>query len=52
MFKSGIYFSDYDDSIVESVLLLDYYVVISLGCLLPVDVTIYLSNLLTGLIAH
>ena len=52
LLKSDVYSSDYDDSIVESVLLLDYCVVISLGCMLPADLATYLSNLLTGLIAH
>ena len=52
MFKSDVYSSDYDDSIVESVLLLDYYVFISIDYLLPADLAIYLFNLLTGLIAH
>ena len=48
LLKSDVYSSDYDDSIVESVLLLDYCVVISLGCMLPADLATYLSNLLTG----
>ena len=52
LFKSDISCSDYDDSIVESVLLLDYCAVISLNCMLPADLAIYLSNLLTGLLAH
>ena len=52
LFKSDIYSSDYDDSIVESVLLLDYCVVISLRYMLPANLATYLSNLLTGLLAH
>ena len=52
LLKSDVYSSDYDDSIVESIFLLDYCVVLSLGCILPVDLAIYLSNLLTGLLAH
>ena len=52
LFKSDVYSSDYDESIVESVLLLNYSVVICLGCMLPADLAIDLSNLLTVLIAH
>ena len=52
LFKSDVFSSDYDDSIVESVLLLNYSVVISLGCMLHADLATYLSNLLTGLLAH
>ena len=49
LFKCDVYSSDFDDSIVKSILLLDYSVVISFGCMLPTDLAIYLSNLLTGL---
>ena len=52
VFKSDVYSSDYDDSIVESVFLLDYCVGISLGCILLADLAIYLSNILTRLLAH
>ena len=50
--KSDVYSLDYDNSIVKSVLLLDCCVVISIGCMLPADLATYLSNLLTGLLAH
>ena len=52
LLKSDVYWPDYDDSIVESVLLLDYCIVIILGCMLPADLATYLFNLLTGLLAH
>ena len=52
LFKSDVYSSDYDDSIVESILLLIYYVMIFRGSILPADLAIYLSDLLTGLLAH
>ena len=52
LFKGDVYSLDYDDSIVDFVLLLNYSVVISLGCMLPADLAAYLSNLLTGLLAH
>ena len=48
LFKSDVYSSDYDDAIVESVLLLNYSVVISLDCLLPADLATYLSIYLLG----
>ena len=50
--KSDVYSSDYDDSIVESVFLLDYCSVISISCMLPANLATYLFNLLIGLLAH
>ena len=52
LLKSDVYWPDYNDSIIESVLLLDHCVVIINGCMLPADLATYLFNLLTGLLAH
>ena len=52
LLKSGFYYSDYDDSVVESIFLLDYRDMMSLGCILLVDLAISIFNLLTGLLAH
>ena len=52
LFKSDVYSSNYDDSIVEFIHLLNYNIVIPLDCMLPADLAIYLANPLIGLSAH
>ena len=52
LLKSEFYYPDYDDSIVESVFSFDYRDMMSLSCILPTNLAISISNILTRLLAQ